>query len=212
MCAHADDGHCNPILCPLACLVARSSRVTRRRTAALQPRAADRAHPAHSEQETAPITPATRSPRCCGPVGRRWFPESWGSPRPAALPGMREVLSPSRIGGLYRGARFLFRTVGPFRTGDRASESAVCGGWQHSRMEVGWLAERPDSGARDGFTMQHARTTQMRMREARSRVLHVTSRQDSMYIVQHVSTVHRSPTINPQLTSNAPSLYARSLS
>ena len=37
--------------------------------------------------------------RCCGPVGRRWFPESWGSPRPAALPRIWEVLSPPRLVG-----------------------------------------------------------------------------------------------------------------
>ena len=38
-------------------------------------------------------------PICCGPVGRRRFPESWGSPRPAALPRMWEVLSPPRLVG-----------------------------------------------------------------------------------------------------------------
>ena len=38
---------CNPTFsCPLACPAARPRRVTHRRTAALQPRAADRAHPA----------------------------------------------------------------------------------------------------------------------------------------------------------------------
>ena len=100
------------------------------------------------------------------------------------------------IGGLNRGARFFFRAVGPIALGDRAPESAVFGGWRRSRMEVGWLAERPDSG-QEWFTIQHARTGQMRMREARSRVPHVTSRQDSKYNVRAMSTVHRSPTINP---------------
>ena len=52
------------------------------------------------------------------------------------------------VGGLNRGARFFFRAVGPIALGDRAPESAVFGGWQRSRMEVGWLAERPDSGQR----------------------------------------------------------------
>ena len=62
-----------------------------------------------------------------------------------------------------------------------------------------WLARgETRQWANDGFTMLHARTTQMRMREARSRVPHVTSRQDSIVNVRHVSTVHRSPTINPQ--------------
>ena len=134
-------------------------------------------------------------PICCGPVGRHWFSESPGSPRPAAPLGGGGAVSTS-IGGRFRGARFLGRAVGPFCTGDRAPESAVCGGWRRSRMEFGWLAGRPDSG-QDGLNMRHARTGQMRMREARSRVPHVTSRQDSKYIVQHVSTVHRSPTINP---------------
>ena len=35
-------------------------------------------------------------PICCGPVGRRWFPESLGSPRPATPPWRRVVLSPPR--------------------------------------------------------------------------------------------------------------------
>ena len=51
-------------------------------------------------------------------------------------------------GGLYRGARFFGRAVGPNRTGDRAPELAVCGGWRRSRMVIGWLAEGPDSGAK----------------------------------------------------------------
>ena len=102
------------------------------------------------------------------------------------------------VGGLNRGARFFFRAVGPIALGDRAPESAVFGGWRRSRMEVGWLAERPDSG-QEWFTMQHARTGQMRMREARSRIPHVPSRQDSMFNVRAMSTVHRSPTINPHL-------------
>ena len=84
-------------------------------------------------------------PICCGPVGRRWFPESRGSPRPAAPLGGGGAVSTS-IGGRFRGARFLGRAVGPFRTGDRAPECAVCGGWRRSRMDIGWLAERPDSG------------------------------------------------------------------
>ena len=37
--------------------------------------------------------------KCCGPVGRRRFPESRGSPRPIALPGIWEVLSPPRLVG-----------------------------------------------------------------------------------------------------------------
>ena len=102
----------------------------------------------------------------------------------------------TKIGGLNRGARFFFRAVGPIALGDRAPESAVCGGWRRSRMEVGWLVARPDNG-QEWFTIQHARTGQMRMREARSRVPHVTSRQDSTYNVRAMSTVHRSPTINP---------------
>ena len=53
-----------------------------------------------------------------------------------------------RIGGLYRGARFFSRAVGPYHAGDRPPERAVCGGWRRSRMEVDWLAERPDNGAK----------------------------------------------------------------
>ena len=134
-------------------------------------------------------------PICCGPEGRRWFSESPGSPRPAAPLGGGGAVSTS-VGGRFRGARFLGRAVGPCHAGDRPPERAVCGGWRRSRMEVGWLAERPDSG-QEWFTLRHARTGQMRMREARSRVPHVTSRQDSKVNVRHVSTVHRSPTINP---------------
>ena len=93
----------------------------------------------------------------------------------------------TRIGGRFQGARFLGRAVGPIRTGDRAPESAVCGGWRRSRMEVGWLVH-----------MQHARTGQMRMREARSRVPHVTSRQDSIVQCSGTcppSTVHLQSTL-----------------
>ena len=53
-----------------------------------------------------------------------------------------------RIGGLYRGTRFFSRAVGPYHAGDRPPERAVCGGWRRSRMEIGWLAGRPDSGQR----------------------------------------------------------------
>ena len=55
----------------------------------------------------------------------------------------------TKVGGRFRGARFLVRAVGPMCTGDRAPERAVCGGWRRSRMEVGWLAGRPDSGQRE---------------------------------------------------------------
>ena len=136
-------------------------------------------------------------PICCGPVGRRWFPESRVSPRPAAPPWMREVLSPPRMVGFIGALVSSVARWAQFALGDRAPERAVCGGWRRSRMEIGWLAGRPDSG-QNRITMRHARTTQMRMREARSRVPHVTSRQDSKFMVRHVSTVHRSPTINPQ--------------
>ena len=62
----------------------------------------------------------------------------------------------------------------------------------------GWLARgETRQWGKDGFTWWHARTVQMRMREARSQVPHVTSRQDSKYNVRAMSTVHRSPTINP---------------
>ena len=119
-----------------------------------------------------------------------------GSRGAPALPGMWEVLSPPRSVGFIGALVSSVRAVGPCHAGDRPPERAVCGGWRRSRMEVGWLAERPDSG-QNGSQWQHARTGQMRMREARSRVPHVTSRQDSKYNVRHVSTVHRSPTINP---------------
>ena len=85
---------------------------------------------------------------CCGPVGRHWFPEVAGFASPCSTPWDERGAVSTSIGGLYRGARFLVRVVGPFCIGDRAPESAVCSGWRHSRMEVGWLAERPDSGAR----------------------------------------------------------------
>ena len=101
-----------------------------------------------------------------------------------------------QVGGRFRGARFLGRAVGPIRTGDRPPECAVCGEWRRSRtMEAGSRGDQ--TAGKDRFTMQHARTGQMRMREARSRVPHVTSRQDSIYNVRPMSTVHRSPTINP---------------
>ena len=62
----------------------------------------------------------------------------------------------------------------------------------------GWLARgETRQWAKRVITWQHARTTQMRMREARSWVPHVTSRQDSTYNIRAMSTVHRSPTINP---------------
>ena len=39
-------------------------------------------------------------PICCGPVGRRRFPESLGSPRPAAPPWRWVVLSPPNLVGV----------------------------------------------------------------------------------------------------------------
>ena len=133
---------------------------------------------------------------CCGPVGRCRFPESLGSPRPAAPPWRWVVLSPPILVGVSGAFASSVARWAQFALGDRPPESAVCGGWRRSRMTIGWLAGRPDSG-QEWFTWWHARTGQMRMREARSRVPHVTSRQDSKYIVQVMSTVHRSPTINP---------------
>ena len=70
---------------------------------------------------------------CCGPEGRRWFLELPGLPCPAAPLGGGGAVS-TTIGGRFRGARFLGRAVGPFCTGDRAPESAVCGGWRRSRV------------------------------------------------------------------------------
>ena len=65
--------------------------------------------------------------------GAAGFRSRRGSPRPAAPLGGGGAVSTS-IGGRFRGARFLGRAVGPFRTGDRAPESAVCGGWRRSRV------------------------------------------------------------------------------
>ena len=46
------------------------------------------------------------------------------------------------------GRSFLLSRGGPNARWGSAPERAVCGGWRRSRMEVGWLAERPDSGAK----------------------------------------------------------------
>ena len=52
MCAHADDGSViRPFVPTLVPSLHDSRRVNRRRTAALQPRAADRAHPAHRTRD-----------------------------------------------------------------------------------------------------------------------------------------------------------------
>ena len=135
-------------------------------------------------------------PICCGPVGCRRFPESLGSPRPATPPWRWVVLAPPILVGVSGAFASSVARWAQFTLGDRPPESAVCGGWRRSRMTIGWLAGRPDNG-QEWFTWQHARTGQMRMREARSRVPHVTSRQDSKYNVRAMSTVHRSPIINP---------------
>ena len=132
----------------------------------------------------------------CGPEGRRWFSESPGSPRPAAPLGGGGAVSTS-AGGRFRGARFLNRAVGPSHAGDR-SPGACCVRRVAAQPYGGWLARgETRQWAKRVITWQHARTTQMRMREGRSRVPHVTSRQDSTYNVRPMSTVHRSPTINP---------------
>ena len=117
---------------------------------------------------------------CCGPEGRRWFSESPGSPRPAAPLGGGGAVSTSDS-GRFRGARFLNRAVGPSHAGDR-SPGACCVRRVAAQPYGYWLARgETRQWGKERFTMQHARTGQMRMREARSRVPHVTSRQDSMY-------------------------------
>ena len=137
--------------------------------------------------------------RCCARrAGRRWFPESTGSPRPAAPPwDWGAVLSPPRTVGVIRGVRFLGRAVGPVCTWGSAPERAAlrrvaaqpCGVWLARGETRQWANVR--------LHVMRARAVQMRIREARSRVPHVTSRQDSKCNVQSTSTVHRSPTINP---------------
>ena len=75
-------------------------------------------------------------PICCGPVGRRRFPESLGSPRPATPPWRWVVLSPPNLVGVSGAfASSVARWV-QIALGDRPPESAVCGGWRRSRVDV----------------------------------------------------------------------------
>ena len=133
-------------------------------------------------------------------VAARWgaagFRSRWGRLALQLLPGIgRRCL---HLGWwAFSGRSFLRSRGGPKSRWGSAPERAVCGGWRRSRVAVGWLAERPDSGAMNDYSAARMRTGQMRAREARSRVPHVTSRQDSKCNVQSTSTVHRSPTINP---------------
>ena len=100
-------------------------------------------------------------------------------------------------GGLYRGARFFVRAVGPSRTGDRPPECAVCGGWRRSRMVFGWLAERPDSGAKNGS--QFGMRVQVKCARVRPDRGSLTSHQDktacSMFRPCPPSTVHLQSTL-----------------
>ena len=135
---------------------------------------------------------------CCGRVGRRGFPESLGSPHPVAPPWRRVVLSPPRTVGFFGAlvssvARWAQIALGI------VPRSVLCaaGGGAAVRWKAGSRGDQ--TAGKDGFTWQHARTGQMRMCEARSWVPHVTSRQDKAANVRHVSTIHRSPTINPHL-------------
>ena len=102
-----------------------------------------------------------------------------------------------RIGGLYRGARFFSRAVGPCHAGDRPPERAVCGGWRRSRMVFGWLAERPDSGAKNGS--QFGMRVQVKCARVRPDRGSLTSHQDktacSMFRPCPPSTVHLQSTL-----------------
>ena len=136
-------------------------------------------------------------PICCGPVGRRRFPESLGSPRPAAPPWRWVVLSPPIGWWAFPGRSFLRSRGGPNSHLGIVPRRVLCAAGGGAAVWRLAGSRRDQTAGKDGFTWWHARTGQMRMCEARSRVPHVTSRQDSKFNVRHVSTVHRSPTINP---------------
>ena len=129
--------------------------------------------------------------------GAAGFRSRRGSPRPAAPLGGGGAVSTS-FGGRFRGARFLGRAVGPFRTGDRAPESAVCGGWRRSRMACGWLAGRPDSGAK--MDSQFSMRVQVKCACVRPDRGSLTSHQDrttsTMFSTCPPSTVHLQSTLN----------------
>ena len=106
------------------------------------------------------------------------------------------MLSPPRLVGVF-GALVSSLALWAQVTLGILPRSVLCaaGGGVAVRWKAGSRGDQ--TAGKDQFTMRHARTTQMRMHEARLRVPHVTSRQDNIYNVPHVSTVHRSPTINP---------------
>ena len=136
-------------------------------------------------------------PNCCGPEGRRWFPESTGVATPcSASLGLGGAVSTSD-GGRYSGRSFPRSRGGPgLHVGIGPGACCVAAGGGAAVWCVAG-SRRDQTVGECSITVMRARTVQMRIREARSRVPHVTSRQDSKCNVQSTSTVHRSPTINP---------------
>ena len=88
---------------------------------------------------------------CCGPVGRRWFPESQGSPRPAALPGLWDVLSPPRTVGFSGALVSSYARWAQVLAGDRP-QSVLC-------AAGGGAAVWRLAGSRRDQTVGHERIT-----------------------------------------------------
>ena len=110
--------------------------------------------PRHTPAVRQPLLhPPAVQPHPCPPAGRVLRP-CWAPP----VSGVAGVASPCSTpwdggGAVSTG---LVGCIGAFASsvarwaqfalGDCPPKSVVCGGWWHSRMTIGWLAGRPDSG------------------------------------------------------------------
>ena len=95
--------------------------------------------------------------RCCGPVGRCLFPESRGSPRPAAPPWRRVVLSPPRMVGFIGALVSSFAQWAQFALGivpRRVLCAAGGGAAVYGRLACGETRQRAKIGSQCNMRVQ----------------------------------------------------------